>query len=139
MWQFKDKKDLLAVAFIDSETYIHTAKSIKSFILTGDVSRSIQLLHYQENRRSLSLISQVMSLWCHLYCVQVFHQDPHPMEVFSCDYLVDGNQIGYIGKWSINNLIKLLLFLVSDSDKNLLLFQYQPESKFLMRFICGCG
>ena len=60
MWQFKDKKDLFAVAFIDSETYIHSASSIKGFILTGDVSRSVQLLHYNETRRSLSLISQVM-------------------------------------------------------------------------------
>ena len=60
MWQFKDNKDLLAVAFIDAETYIHTAQSIKGFILTGDVTRSIQLLHYNEDRRSLSLISQVL-------------------------------------------------------------------------------
>ena len=62
MWQFKDKKDLLAVAFIDAETYIHTAQSVKGFILTGDISRSIQLLHYNEGRRSLSLISQVLAM-----------------------------------------------------------------------------
>jgi cleavage and polyadenylation specificity factor subunit 1 len=59
MWQFKDKKDLLAVAFIDSETYIHSCNSIKGFVFNGDISRSVQLLHYNENRRSLSLISQV--------------------------------------------------------------------------------
>ncbi|XP_019849049.1 PREDICTED: cleavage and polyadenylation specificity factor subunit 1-like [Amphimedon queenslandica] len=97
MWQFKDNKDLLAVAFIDAETYIHTAQSIKGFILTGDVTRSIQLLHYNEDRRSLSLISQ----------------DPNPMEVFSTTFMIDGKALG---------------FLVSDSDRNITLFQYQPEN-----------
>ena len=47
MWQFKDKKDLLAVAFIDAETYIHSTKSLRGLILTSDVSRSVQLLQYQ--------------------------------------------------------------------------------------------
>ena len=47
MWQFKDKKDLLAVAFIDAETYIHSAKSLRGLILTSDISRSVQLLQYQ--------------------------------------------------------------------------------------------
>ena len=47
MWQFKDKKDLMAVAFIDAETYIHSARSIRGLILISDISRSVQLLQYQ--------------------------------------------------------------------------------------------
>ncbi len=47
MWQFKDKKDLLAVAFIDAETYIHSVKSLRGLILTSDINRSVQLLQYQ--------------------------------------------------------------------------------------------
>jgi hypothetical protein len=37
------------------------------------------------------------------------------MEVYSTGFLVDGNSLG---------------FLASDSDKNTVLFQYQPESKY---------
>ena len=47
MWQFRDKKDLLAVAFIDAETYIHSAKSLRGLIVVSDVNRSVQLLQYQ--------------------------------------------------------------------------------------------
>lgn len=50
MWQFKDKKDLLAVAFIDAETYIHSVRSLRGLILTSDISRSVQLLQYQVKR-----------------------------------------------------------------------------------------
>ena len=47
MWHFKDNKDLVGVAFIDTEVYIHHATAIKNFILIADVTRSIQLLRYQ--------------------------------------------------------------------------------------------
>ncbi len=47
MWQFKDNKDLLGMAFIDTDIYIHTAIALKNFILIGDISRSIQLLRYK--------------------------------------------------------------------------------------------
>lgn len=47
MWKFKESKDLIGVAFIDTEIYIHRAVCIKNFILIADISRSIQLLRYQ--------------------------------------------------------------------------------------------
>ena len=47
MWHFKDNKDLVGVAFIDTEIYIHTACAVKNFILIGDIARSVQLLRYQ--------------------------------------------------------------------------------------------
>ena len=47
MWHFKDNKDLVGVAFIDTEIYVHTAHALKNFILIGDVTRSVQLLRYQ--------------------------------------------------------------------------------------------
>ena len=47
MWHFKDNKDLVGVAFIDTEIYVHTAHSLKNFILIGDITRSVQLLRYQ--------------------------------------------------------------------------------------------
>jgi cleavage and polyadenylation specificity factor subunit 1 len=47
MWNFKENKDLIGVAFIDTEIYIHRAVCVKNFILIADISRSIQLLRYQ--------------------------------------------------------------------------------------------
>ena len=47
MWQFKDKKDLVGIGFIDADMYVHSAKSLRGFVVTADVSRSVQLLRYQ--------------------------------------------------------------------------------------------
>jgi len=47
MWHFKDNKDLMGMAFIDTEIYTHTAVSLKNFILIGDLSNSVQLLRYK--------------------------------------------------------------------------------------------
>ena len=47
MWHFKDNKDLVGVAFIDTEVYIHHATAIKNFILIADIAKSVQLLRYQ--------------------------------------------------------------------------------------------
>ena len=47
MWHFKDNKDLVGVAFIDAEIYVHSAFCIKNFILIADITRSVQLLRYQ--------------------------------------------------------------------------------------------
>ena len=96
MWNFKDTKELIGVAFIDAELYIHSAISLKNFILVADITKSIQLLQYREDQKSLSLISK----------------DPFPLRSYSIEYLIEGNQLG---------------FLVSDANKNLHLFLYQPE------------
>ena len=47
IWQFKDKKELLGIAFIDAEVHMHSAKALKNFILIADIHRSVQLLRYQ--------------------------------------------------------------------------------------------
>ena len=47
MWHFKDNKDLMGMAFIDTDVYIHTAIALKNFILIGDISHSVQLLRYK--------------------------------------------------------------------------------------------
>ena len=51
MWNFKDNKDLVGVAFIDGETYIHRAIALKTFVIVADVSRSIQVLRYKVGNR----------------------------------------------------------------------------------------
>ncbi|BES89477.1 Cleavage and polyadenylation specificity factor [Nesidiocoris tenuis] len=94
IWQLKDN-DLVGVAFIDTQVYIHQLLSIKSLILVADVYKSIVLLRFQEEYRTLSLVSR----------------DFRPTEVFAVDFLIDNSTLG---------------FLVSDRDKNLILYMYQP-------------
>ncbi|MBN3295375.1 CPSF1 factor, partial [Amia calva] len=97
LWSLKDN-DLTGMAFIDTQLYIHQMHSIKNFILAADVMKSISLLRYQEESKTLSLVSR----------------DAKPLEVYSIEFMVDNNQLG---------------FLVSDRDKNLLVYMYLPEGE----------
>ncbi|XP_058233141.1 cleavage and polyadenylation specificity factor subunit 1 isoform X2 [Hemibagrus wyckioides] len=97
LWSLKDN-ELTGMAFIDTQLYIHQMYSIKNFILAADVIKSISLLRYQEESKTLSLVSR----------------DAKPLEVYSIEFMVDNNQLG---------------FLVSDRDKNLLVYMYLPEAK----------
>eukprot|EP00079_Xenopus_tropicalis_P014022 XP_002944263.2 PREDICTED: cleavage and polyadenylation specificity factor subunit 1-like [Xenopus tropicalis] len=86
------------MAFIDTQLYIHQMISVKNFILAADLMKSISLLRYQEESKTLSLVSR----------------DVKPLEVYSVEFLVDNNQLG---------------FLVSDRDRNLILYMYLPAAK----------
>uniref|UniRef100_A0A1A8MHN9 Cleavage and polyadenylation specificity factor subunit 1 n=3 Tax=Nothobranchius pienaari TaxID=704102 RepID=A0A1A8MHN9_9TELE len=97
LWVLKDN-DLTGMAFIDTQLYIHQMISIKNFILAADLMKSICLLRYQEESKTLSLVSR----------------DAKPLEVYSIEFMVDNNQLG---------------FLVSDRDKNLFVYMYLPEAK----------
>ncbi|XP_037120198.1 cleavage and polyadenylation specificity factor subunit 1 [Syngnathus acus] len=97
LWVLKDN-DLTGMAFIDTQLYIHQMFSIKNFILAADLMKSISLLRYQETSKTLSLVSR----------------DAKPLEVYSIEFVVDNNQLG---------------FLVSDRDKNLFVYMYLPEAK----------
>lgn len=61
LWSLKDN-DLTGMAFIDTQLYIHQMYSIKNFILAADVMKSICLLRYQEESKTLSLVSRVPSI-----------------------------------------------------------------------------
>lgn len=95
IWQLK-QAELHGVAFIDTQLYIHSAISIKNLVLIADVYKSISLLRYQEETRTLSLVGK----------------DTRPLQVYACDYAIDNNQ---------------MCFVVSDSEKNIILYSYQPE------------
>lgn len=97
IWQLKDN-DLVGVAFIDTQIYIHQILAIKSLILVADVYKSITLLRFQEEYRTLSLVSR----------------DFRATEVYTVEFLIDNTQLG---------------FLVSDREKNIVLYMYQPEAR----------
>ena len=58
LWSLKDN-DLTGMAFIDTQLYIHQMISVKNFILAADLMKSISLLRYQEESKTLSLVSRV--------------------------------------------------------------------------------
>ena len=87
IWQFKDK-DLHGIAFIDSQIYIHQIHSLKNFLLVGDVYKSINVLQYQQDYRTLSLISR----------------DTQPLETFACEFTIDNGHLGFLASDSMRNL-----------------------------------
>lgn len=54
-------------------------------------------------------------------------------EVYACDYVIDGQQLGFVGEEGIikNGAVSqnAMLSTASDSDQNLVLYQYQPDCK----------
>ena len=87
IWQFKDK-DLHGIAFIDSQVYVHQIHSLKNFLLVGDVYKSINVLQYQQDYRTVSLISR----------------DTNPMEVYACEFTIDNGHLGFVATDSMRNL-----------------------------------
>ena len=98
------------MAFIDTQLYIHQMISVKNFILAADVMKSISLLRYQEESKTLSLVSRVR-LWRRCSCLGGYPrkapltppsrpQDAKPLEVYSVDFMVDNAQLGFLGMWA---------------------------------------
>lgn len=96
LWQLKEEQ-LDGVAFIDTQIYIHCAASLKNLIIVSDVCKSISLLRYQQETRTLSMVCR----------------DTRPLEVFACDFLIDNESLN---------------FLVSDSEKNVIVCGHDPEN-----------
>ncbi|XP_078335129.1 cleavage and polyadenylation specificity factor subunit 1-like isoform X2 [Crassostrea virginica] len=88
IWQLKDN-DLMGVAFIDTQIYIHTLVTIKHIILAGDILKSVQVYQYQEEHKVLSIVSR----------------DPRPLEVYTADYLIDNTQLCCLVSDRMKNLI----------------------------------
>ena len=88
VWQLKDDQ-LVGVAFIDTQIYIHSAVSIKNLVLVADIFKSISLLRYQEETRTLALVAR----------------DTRSYEVFAAHFVVDSNQLCFVLSDSDSNLI----------------------------------
>lgn len=115
LWVLKDN-DLTGMAFIDTQLHIHQMFSIKNFILAADLMKSISLLRYQESSKTLSLVSRVRESRQPPQMPTFFGgggsggsvdsqllfltspQDAKPLEVYSIEFMVDNNQLGFLGK-----------------------------------------
>ncbi|XP_022664949.1 cleavage and polyadenylation specificity factor subunit 1-like isoform X2 [Varroa destructor] len=88
LFQLKDN-DLVGMAFLDTQVYILTAISLKSFILIGDVYKSITLLRYQEESKTFAVVSK----------------DTKPLQVYAVEYLIDSSQMAFLVSDSLSNLM----------------------------------
>jgi len=88
LWQLKEEQ-LDGVAFIDTQIYIHCASSVKNIILVSDVCKSVSLLRYQQETRTLSMVCR----------------DSKPLEVFACDFAVDNQLLNFVVTDSEKNII----------------------------------
>eukprot|EP00123_Amoebidium_parasiticum_P016813 comp23593_c0_seq1/m.40045 comp23593_c0_seq1/g.40045 ORF comp23593_c0_seq1/g.40045 comp23593_c0_seq1/m.40045 type:complete len:1411 (-) comp23593_c0_seq1:334-4566(-) len=79
IWAFMDG-NLVGRAFIDTMMYIHRLIPAKSFILAADIFNSIYLLRYQEEDKSLSLITK----------------DYDRLPVMTAGYIVDDFALGMV-------------------------------------------
>ncbi|XP_066019502.1 cleavage and polyadenylation specificity factor subunit 1-like [Pocillopora verrucosa] len=91
IWNFKDSNDLVGMAFIDTQMYIHSLMSIKTLIIAADLCKSITLLRLQEETKTLAFVSK----------------DPKPLEVYSADFVIDGPQLGFLVSDGDQNLLLL--------------------------------
>ncbi|KAF5402878.1 Cleavage and polyadenylation specificity factor subunit 1 [Paragonimus heterotremus] len=78
IWTLKNG-DLVGVAFVDSELYIHSLLCVKNLVLAADVLKSIHLLRFQSDLRVLSVVSR----------------DNIPREVYTSNFFVDGRRLGF--------------------------------------------
>uniref|UniRef100_A0A2A4JWZ2 Cleavage/polyadenylation specificity factor A subunit C-terminal domain-containing protein n=1 Tax=Heliothis virescens TaxID=7102 RepID=A0A2A4JWZ2_HELVI len=87
IWQLKDN-DLVGVAFIDTQIYVHKMLSVKNLVLVADVYKSISLLRYQAQHRTLSLVSR----------------DLRSAQIYEMEFMVDNTSLGFLVSEADGNL-----------------------------------
>lgn len=87
LWQLKDK-ELTGIAFIDTNIFIHQMVSIKSLILIADVYKSVSVLRFQDESRTLSIVSR----------------DFNPLMVYQIEYVIDNNNLAFLASDAEANL-----------------------------------
>lgn len=88
IWQLKNT-DLVGMAFIDTQIYTHQLSCIKSLILGADICKSVFLLRFQEENRTLSLVAR----------------DHKTLQVYGVQYLVDNSSLAFISSDADKNLV----------------------------------
>ncbi|XP_028155962.1 cleavage and polyadenylation specificity factor subunit 1-like [Ostrinia furnacalis] len=87
IWQLKDN-DLVGVAFIDTQIYVHKMLAVKNLVLVADVYKSISLLRYQAQHRTLSLVSR----------------DLRSAQIYEMEFMVDNTSLGFLVSEADGNL-----------------------------------
>merc|ERR1739838_1238001 len=88
IWQLKNA-DLVGIAFMDTQIYIHQLVGIKGLIIASDICKSVLLLRFQEENRTLSLVSR----------------DHRPLNVYTVQFLVDNQTLAFLASDADKNVV----------------------------------
>ncbi|XP_060807779.1 cleavage and polyadenylation specificity factor subunit 1 [Amyelois transitella] len=91
IWQLKDN-DLVGVAFIDTQIYVHRMLAVKNLVLVADVYKSVSLLRYQATHRTLSLVSK----------------DFRTAMVYDMEFMVDNTSLGFLVSEAEGNFVQFM-------------------------------
>ena len=75
-------------AFFDGHVYVHTIRTLKSFIMIADFERSVQFMQFNEKNLSLSLIARDFS----------------PLSVYAADFFLNESQMSILISDASKNL-----------------------------------
>jgi len=75
-------------AFFDGQVYVHTIRTLKSFIMIADFERSVQFMQFSEENLTLSLIARDFS----------------PLSVYAADFFLNETQMSVLISDSSKNL-----------------------------------
>jgi len=87
------EEKLVGRAFHDAHLYISSLKTLKCFIMFGDVHCSIHLLRWREDIRMLQLLAR----------------DPLRLSVHACEFIVIGSQLGLVASDDQRN-VQIFIF-----------------------------
>lgn len=81
--------NLMGVAFVDSQIYTVSLKAVRNLIIAADIARSVSLIRFQVNHKSLALVSR----------------DGNHLEGCCAEFFIDGTQIGFLVSDVENNIM----------------------------------
>ncbi|XP_047129274.1 cleavage and polyadenylation specificity factor subunit 1 isoform X1 [Hydra vulgaris] len=87
-FKYKDN-DLVGVAFVDSQVFTVNLMAIRNVIVAADISRSISLVRFQVEHKSLALVSR----------------DTKTLEAYTSEFFIDGSQVGFVVSDAERNIV----------------------------------
>jgi len=93
-------EELVARSFIDTPFSAVSMKTIKNYILVGDLYRSVQMIHWHNFKREFRVVAR----------------DLQPLDVFDCEYVQHESALGIV----VSDVDSNLLLHKVDSSKNTL-------------------
>ncbi|CAI5467860.1 unnamed protein product [Closterium sp. Yama58-4] len=80
--------ELEGIAFLDSPLYVVSMGTVKSFVIVGDVLKSVYFLHWREEGAQLTLLARDFS----------------SLPITAVDFLIDGSALGLLAADTAKNL-----------------------------------
>jgi len=75
-------------AFLDAHLFVASLKTLKYFVIFGDIHHSLHLLRWREDIHMLHLLGR----------------DPIPASIFASDFVVMGSTVGFLASDQQGNL-----------------------------------